>query len=698
MSKRRKFERATNPFGVGMRGPGNVYVLPESVVKQVIANYAPQKDKSDMYSPGSPITPIPEITPKQGPRIWPYPTGINISGVDRSLGRTDYDIPSFQQLRRLAKLYNGITLCERVILDMIPLLELDIVPVAGLLDENEKSDKYQSEISKYKKWFEKPDKIHDYQSWLRMAWREQTQIDELYIYKQPNRGGGLYALQVVDGAWMKPLLNEQGIMPAPPFPAYQQFPYGAPGGLYTSEQFIHYQETPQSDSPYGFSRIERIILNVNIALRKQNKDLYRYTEGNIPAGIMEVPEASNWTPDQIDAYEQSWNALMAGNQQQQVRIKFTQPGMKYQAFDQPEDQMNLAQFDQFLLNITTAAYGLSMQDLAFTGDIHKSSGDSQQNVLYRRTLYPLIKVYSKIFTDVLRTDFGEERFDVVFRGFEESEDVQGLATAYSTLTNAGILGISDAGKLMKLPEDQNAAHIGRLIVGKDGPIFLDDIAAENVRAAALKAQMAGYEMAANPPDPNEQQPGGKPPASGQKAANPAPKDDEKPAMSRVVEALAGVEEQLRLLRARNITEEAYEQSTQPSPEAAEERYIAIGRGDSGHARGTAQSSAGQLATAGDDRAKAVSQEYRRWRERAIADVKAGRQQRPFQSTLIPELERDVILSDLFKCKTADDVRDAFAYARQVFDRNGERDTSPKEIAVVSGGNPHPNKSAWKLRW
>lgn len=506
-AKRKRFERAANPFGVGMRGgsgvPGNVYVLPESVIKQVIANFAPQKQKSEMYSPGAPITPIPEITPKAGPRIFSYNTGYNISGVDRTLGRTNYDIPSFQQLRMLAKLYAGIGLCERVILDMIPLLELDIVPVQGLLGDNETADKYQKDITTYKQWFEKPDRVHDTHSWLRMAWREQTQVDELYIFKQRNRSGGLYALQIVDGTQMKPLLNEQGVMPDPPYPAYQQFPYGAPGGLYTADQFIHYQESPQADSPYGFSRIERIILNVNIALRKQNKDLYRYTEGNIPAGIMEVPEASGWTPDQIDAYEQSWNALMAGNQQQSVRVKFTQPGMKYSAFDQPEGQLHLTEFDQFLLNITAAAYGLSMQDLAFTGDIHKSSGDSQQNVMYRRTLYPLIKVYAKLFTDVLRNDFHENRFEVIFRGFEEQEDVQGLATAYSTLTNAGILGLSDAAKLMKLPEDPKAAHIGRILLGKDGPIFLDDIASEKMRQAQMAATMAGYKMAANPPTPGE---------------------------------------------------------------------------------------------------------------------------------------------------------------------------------------------------
>src|SRR5205823_5552552 len=131
----------------------------------------------------------------------------------------------------------------------------------------------------------------------------------------------------------------------------------------------------------------------------------------------------------------------------------------------------------------------------------KSSDDGQQNMLYRRTLYPIVAMYGQILTKIMREDFGEDRFVVTFGGFEEVEDISTLASAYTSLTNSGILGLSNAAKLMKLPEDPDAPHIGRIFFSKDGPIFLDDMASDEVRNAALKAKVAGFELAANPPAP-----------------------------------------------------------------------------------------------------------------------------------------------------------------------------------------------------
>lgn len=459
-----------------------------------------------MFSPGVPLMPQPGVNKAGLPVQYQFPISYNTFPIDRSQGKPD--IPSFQQLRTVAKLYSGITLCERAWFDMVPRMKLKISLHPDYVAQGYEEKDFQKEISFFRKWFEKPDGRRDIHTWLRMALREQTQIDELYIYKHRTRGGKLLGLHIVAGDTMKPLLNDWGDIPLPDDPeggwAYQQYPWGIPGMYYTTDMMIHYQESPAAESPYGQSRVERIIMEVNQALRKKRRDLAMFTEGNIPQGIMEVPEGAGWTPDQIDAYEQSWNALMAGNPQQQVRMKFTMPGMKYIKLDNGEI---LTEFDLFLLNISTGSYGMSLQDLSFTEGIHKASGDSQQNVLYRRTIEPLAIVYGWLFTDCMNHDFDPslhgEMFMVSFGGFEETEDLGALATAYSTLTNAGILGLTNAAKAMKLPEDPDAPHIGRVFMTANGPIFLDDMANDQVREAALKAKMAGFELAANPA-PNEQ--------------------------------------------------------------------------------------------------------------------------------------------------------------------------------------------------
>jgi hypothetical protein len=59
----------------------------------------------------------------------------------------------------------------------------------------------------------------------------------------------------------------------------------------------------------------------------------------------------------------------------------------------------------------------------------------------------------------------------------------------------------------------------------------------------------------------------------------------------------------------------------------------------------------------------VSAEYKRWRNRAIKDMKEGRQIRPFATLLIPDDEYERIYSRLQQCKTVDEVRTVFHVVR-----------------------------------
>ena len=104
------------------------------------------------------------------------------------------------------------------------------------------------------------------------------------VYTRRTRGGDLYALELVDGSTIKPLIDASGHAPRPPEPAYQQFLYGMPAGQYTLDELDYLRETARTDSVYGVSRVERILLRVNQALRKQNFDLARFTDGVAPLG------------------------------------------------------------------------------------------------------------------------------------------------------------------------------------------------------------------------------------------------------------------------------------------------------------------------------------------------------------------------------------------------------------------------------
>jgi hypothetical protein len=55
-----------------------------------------------------------------------------------------------------------------------------------------------------------------------MLLEEMLVIDAATLYPRYNRGGALYALDIIDGATIKPLIGEDGRAPESPDPAYQQ--------------------------------------------------------------------------------------------------------------------------------------------------------------------------------------------------------------------------------------------------------------------------------------------------------------------------------------------------------------------------------------------------------------------------------------------------------------------------------------------
>lgn len=607
-----------------------------------------------IFSPGLPLNPQPGVTPEHAPRAWSFPLAYNTSGVDRTRGIAD--IPSFQQLRTLAKLYSGITLPERVWLDMIPGLTLKIGLTPEMKAQGYDDKDFQPEIKKYLKFFEKPDKRLDTHSWLRTLVRSQTQIDEVYVYKRRTRGGELYALEAVDGATMKPLLDDWGRIPEAPQPAYQQYPWGMPGDLFTTDEIIHYQETPQDDSPFGFGRVERFMMEVNLALRKKKRDLAMFTEGNVPQGIMEVPQEMNWTADEIDKFEKLWNSLIAGNVQQQARVKFTYPGMKYIKTDSGEI---LTDFDYFLYKIACGCYGISLQDIGFVEDIHKSSNEGQQNMLYRRTLQPLVVMYAKLFfTDIIHEDFNDDRFVATFSGYEEEEDFTQQATGYATLAGIGAIAPESIAHIMGLPD---VPKVGTFIMGQGGqPIFLKDYEdGSPLREAQRQSQLAGLQFAASNPggQPNKEEDTDDEKSDGQ------PQKDEKSSSADAGQTSKDEQKKTDTKTKGDIS------TTGNSQEKSAPK-------DEGSLKRAAVSASGDRDNNGSQTSKrAIHNEYGIWCGRAIADMYRGKGFRPFESDVLTQSQRTQVQIALERAVSADDVKAIFRAAQGNPDYNWQ-DSDP----------------------
>ena len=351
----------------------------------------------------------------------------------------------------LALLYPSacIQLCERVYFDLLGRLEPHVIPRQEALAEGMggSSREYREAARRIEGFLESPDRAQDLRSWLVAFVRDLLEIDAVTIYTRRTRSGRLYALELVAGETIKPLLDQGGRAPQPPAPAYQQFLYGVPAGEYTLDELDYLRETARTESPYGLSRVERVILRVNQALRKQHFDLARFTDGATPLGLIEPPATLNWTPEELDTFERAFNGLLAGNSELRVRAKVLPAGARWQSLagDDP-----LMEFDRFLLNVTVAAFGLTMDELGFTDTSNRSTGQTQESVVYRRAVAPVAALVAGYLTRKVRR-WLDPRMTVTFSGLEEPEDFAARAEAFAKLIPLGVVSPIQAARLLRLP-------------------------------------------------------------------------------------------------------------------------------------------------------------------------------------------------------------------------------------------------------
>lgn len=293
-------------------------------------------------------------------------------------------------------------------------LEWDIVAA----EDDDKTD-YSAVIRPLKKDFTH---IGGY----RVRFREllDTMVDDLLVldavalYKRPNIGGGLYALQPVDAATIVLEVDESGGTPLPPDTAYKQFIRGKEVAQFTADEMYYEMMNSRTYTPYGLSPLESLVLGVSAALKSELYNLHLLTEGNIPEGFFGVPE--DWTPDQIKEFQALWDASMAGDTRATSKLKFVPKG-SYERTVKPED-MRYKEFQEWLMKKTCMLFEMPPQELGFTETVNKATGEVQQDIGLNSGLVPLARFFEEIFTDVIQVDMGFENLRFKYTGLDVSDE------------------------------------------------------------------------------------------------------------------------------------------------------------------------------------------------------------------------------------------------------------------------------------
>jgi hypothetical protein len=398
-----------------------------AIPKQILSAMDMQgMDTNRAFSAGQPINPLQPIG--ELARQFEFMIGQNI--VQRP--RSDENI-GFDTMQSVIEMYDVAQMCIEVRQDELRNLEWDIVPI----DEDDKNapTKYSSEITMLRNFFQKPDQytlFDDFQNTLAYDW---LTYDALAINVEKTKGGKVGALYGIDGTTITPMLDWNGRRPTGDAPAYVQFIQGMPWVWLTQDQLIYRTNRKKNNCVYGTPPIEWLLNNINTDIRYQMYFLQYFTDGSIPDTWINAPEDMR-QPQQIEQFQKLYDDVMIGDSTQKHKARFIPFGSKV---TQAKDSKFDVDFPQFMLNKTCAAYKVAPSELGFTEKVNKSSGDTQENMQYRRSIKPSSKYFESIYTQIISNQFKIPYLKFKFMNIEEQEDQLVMAQRDQVYINTGVL-------------------------------------------------------------------------------------------------------------------------------------------------------------------------------------------------------------------------------------------------------------------
>lgn len=375
---------------------------------------------ADWFGPLNPQAP--SAPPQVAGRAWNFIPGFNLQTKPRA-----FEQVSFAMMRALADSYDLLRLVIETRKDQVVKTKWKIRAKADAdpkTREGGATPEQQDRINYLTAFFERPDGVQKWRPWLRSLLEDTFVIDAATLYKRRNRGGHLTAIEQLDGATIKVVIDDWGRTPQPFLgvdgqifypPAYQQNLMGLPAINYSTKDVLYRPYNKRVHKAYGYSPVEQIITTVNIAMRRQQFQLGYYTEGNVPEALIGTPDG--WTPEQIIAFQNAWDAMFVGNLAQRRHAKFV-PGGVAKTFVPTKEPDLKNPMDDWLARLVCFAFSISPQQLVTM--MNRATAETSGQQAKEEGTEPLKDYIKEIADDVIETEFNSG--DLEF-AWDDDEDV-----------------------------------------------------------------------------------------------------------------------------------------------------------------------------------------------------------------------------------------------------------------------------------
>ena len=493
--------------------------------------------------PPAPINAVRPDTGRAEPRLWEFPQSWNLQINDRwhvpwHVLQKAADTPLFRKCIERRK-----SVCE---LDFT--VTVDPVAVAreaeasGSAKQDVESglrQQFQGEIARVTDWLAVPDRKNDMEwaDWCSLLMENRLKYDAAAVYPRRTFGGDLFALEIIDGKTIKPLLDEYGGRPLPPFPAYQQIMYGFPRGEFTattddgevdprtgaplvrggySSDTLYYRKSIwRSESPYGMSATEIALLDGLLWMRRMGWMMAEYTEGVLPTGVIETDPGTDWNVRQWEDWQRALNDHLSGNTAERHKWPLMPNGSKLVLPPEVAERYK-PDYDLFLIKLVCGDFGIPASEVGFTetGALGASFHEGEADILDRNVRQPDARWLARYATRLAVRELGmPTALRVQILGLESEDEAAADAVAQEQVASGRLTLNEDRARRGVPAYGFKEADMPQLQTGR-GVVFL-----EGASTQAPPGTLIGPAMA-----PPGGMPGG-PPASPE-GPDAAPGDDD----------------------------------------------------------------------------------------------------------------------------------------------------------------------------
>ena len=437
----------------------------------------PQVFTEGGFAPIMPIRPAsidiaPEGLPRPQPRRWEYPPAWNMPTPPGSEG---IRLASFSTMRAYADRDSLLRMCIDKRVDEICGMGWDIVPTTDAVPKLQNKayrDDFNERRQQFLKLFTRPDpEYFSYHTWLKALLEDHFVIDAVSIYLAPRLdgdvsktpfGSGIAGLMLLDGATIRPMLDLSGSRPTPPNVAYQQYIWGVPrvdmmdaltpeemealfpdegvAAKFRGDQLLYLPLHKRTNTPYGFSHVEKSLVPTGIDMNKQKYVLGYYTEGNTPNSWVTIGNVD--TPQQARQWQDSLDAMIGdiGNRHQVFVLPHGSSAI--------ETKPNIFrdEYDSTNREVTFGIFGLTAMEMGFlpggkSGGLTGGSGmsNTQASGKVRTATKPLVMSLKRnIFDMFIQQICGQEDMQWQWEGLLSPDDEQAQQTEDISFVSAGI--------------------------------------------------------------------------------------------------------------------------------------------------------------------------------------------------------------------------------------------------------------------